>query len=489
VIPLKGVSDIEVEGAVAAGTTIQLWTYSVSSSRNGNNYSGYMVGASPLSAPGSTTSIPTQIVPLIIEMPDGGIFDPTALDFCASPLGGPSDLTLIQQSPILLSHAYTMNGANVGVTQYVDAFQRANFWSLIGGQAYHVLLSPITLNPIIITVPPGLGVTVPPSQTDGCRNLGLLDLASFDRFVQNTLIPALAGQGVNPTTFPIFVLSNVLECFGGCGIEGYHGVVPSTLQTYSVSDFDTVFGSDIAVLSHEVAEWLDDPFGTNSTPLWGRTGQVRAGCQANLEVGDPLTGTNFPLVTMPNGYAYHIQELAFFSWFFGGPSLGAGGLFSNNGSFSQNSRVCAAKDDFDGDGRTDLAVWRPSSGGWFIRYSSQGYSTATYSYFQWGLPGDTPLIGDFDGDGKTDLAVWRPSIGGWFVRYSSQGYSAASYSYHQWGLPGDVPMAMDFDGDGKTDLAVWRPAIGGWFIRYSSQGYSKYSYYQWGLRGDEIASP
>jgi hypothetical protein len=136
--------------------------------------------------------------------------------------------------------------------------------------------------------------------------------------------------------------------------------------------------------------------------------------------------------------------------------------------------------DFDGDGKTDLTVFRPSTGTWYIRYSSLGYSAA--NSYQWGLPGDIPIAGDFDGDGKTELTVWRPSDGTWYIRYSSLGYSAANT--YQWGLPGDIPIAGDFDGDGKTELTVWRPSDGTWYLRYSSLGYNAANTYQWGLPGD-----
>ena len=75
-----------------------------------------------------------------------------------------------------------------------------------------------------------------------------------------------------------------------------------------------------------------DPLVNNATPSWGHIGQV-GGCQNNLEVGDPLSGTQFPTVFM-NGFFYNMQELAFFDWFFDTPSLGAGGVYSNNGSFT-----------------------------------------------------------------------------------------------------------------------------------------------------------
>jgi hypothetical protein len=93
-------------------------------------------------------------------------------------------------------------------------------------------------------------------------------------------------------------------------------------------------------MAHEVGEWANDPFGNNPTPAWGHIGQ-QSGCQGNFEVGDALTGTNLPAITMPNGFNYHLQELVFFSWFYGAPSLAANGWFSNNNTFTTDAgAVC-----------------------------------------------------------------------------------------------------------------------------------------------------
>ena len=97
-------------------------------------------------------------------------------------------------------------------------------------------------------------------------------------------------------------------------------------------------GGDVSVLSHEVAEWLDDPYLDNATPAWGHIGQV-SGCQGNLEVGDPLSGTTMP-VAMPTG-VFHPQEQAFTSWFFHQtPSTGVNGWYSMGGSFTTPAAAC-----------------------------------------------------------------------------------------------------------------------------------------------------
>jgi len=84
---------------------------------------------------------------------------------------------------------------------------------------------------------------------------------------------------------------------------------------------------------------------------------------------------------------------------------------------------------------------------------------------------------DFDGDGKTDLSVFRPSEGNWYLNRSTAGFVSAN-----WGLSSDLTTPGDFDGDGKADLAVWRPSSGVWFVLQSLDGQMRV--FHWGLQGD-----
>ena len=143
--------------------------------------------------------------------------------------------------------------------------------------------------------------------------------------------------------------------------------------------------------------------------------------------------------------------------------------------------------DFDGDGLVDIAVFRPSTGQWFIRYSSRAYDISQFGYLEWGGADDVPLTSDFDGDGRTDIGVYRPSNGYWYLRLSSANYAVGSGNWiFQWGATGDKPQLGDFDADGLTDIAVFRPSTGQWFIRYSSLGYNvnQFGYFEWGSAND-----
>jgi len=354
----------------ANGQELQTFTYQVTSTRDGNVYSGQIVGKSPFSDPQGKTSVATHLIPLVIvtnsvfagvnsagaiqTAPGVTVFDPTVTDSC---LSAPNNvpLRLVQQSPILQPFDFNFGGTDVGTVQTTDAFQRGNFSQLIShgqnanGITYEVVLDPVTTAPkIVVNIPAADGVAYPSDAfTGGCPTgkFAIVDIAVYEPAIIN-LFTQLGSQGVNPSTFPLYLLHNVVECEGNtpgcatnlndCCILGFHDA--SGAQTFGTADFDTsgIFGTgvqDVSAMSHEVAEWMNDPFGNNPVPAWGHIGQV-SGCQNNLEVGDPLSGTLAPPIFNPqNRFTYHMQELAFFSWFYGAPSVGVNNWFSDNATF------------------------------------------------------------------------------------------------------------------------------------------------------------
>ena len=346
--PLVGANMASVREQSTAGTGLNIWGYSVKSTRTGpdtgKTFTGVMVGNSPLSTNGTTTTT-VYVVPLVFHIA-GISFDPTVADHNC--LGGKVPLTVLKQSPMVLTHDFTLNGVNVGTGQYSDAFQRANFWTKVSqnGGSYNNNLKYVFLPAISITPNSSHSVLFSISGSPCITSYGGVEINWFDNLITTKIIPSLKARGVGPTNLPVFMLYNTTmynTIPTHCCIGGYHGAFGSPAQTYSPFQFDTVgvFGvgsEDTDIMAHEVNEWQDDPLGTNATPPWGKVGQV-TGCQNNLEVGDPVTGKNVRNVTM-NGFTYHLQELAFFSWFFGPPSTGTGAKFSDNGTFTSAQGAC-----------------------------------------------------------------------------------------------------------------------------------------------------
>ncbi|HEV2271961.1 MAG TPA: hypothetical protein VGR92_21105 [Steroidobacteraceae bacterium] len=359
---------------------LPLFVYNVlNAGRDGLNHTGAIVGTNPFEGK-RTSRIPVVIVPMIITthtvatgLSSAGIFSTAAGDATQNSgvaqstcLTAPNNVpsTLIDQSPIFQNAPFNFGGVFMGNTQYIDAVQRGEFYQALGQDPdnYHVLFSPVRIiSPVTVDVPAneGIAADVPgdassPNIFGTCGTVQFLDLNWFDSYINGTLLPQLAQQGIGADTIPVFFLYNTnlaspVTDLNTCCVLGYHSFAgePKPNQTYAVAEIDVsgLFPTGIentAVLAHEMGELVNDPYGDNEVPPWGHIGQV-GGCQENLEVGDPLTGTAMPPVTMPNGFTYQLQELAFFSWFFGGQSLGVNGWFSSNGSFTMDAGpLCGA---------------------------------------------------------------------------------------------------------------------------------------------------
>jgi hypothetical protein len=342
-----GITEAQARASARAGTTVPEYTASVKVGTRTFTYT--IVGKNPArKVSNASATVNAEIVPVIMKFSNGDTWTPTKTDSCDA---GATPLARTQNSPIIKVQAHMFGGTSVGTVQVTNAFQRAEFWKDAQpsgiNPTYGVNLAFKTLKPVTISVPNAQRVVLG-SILCGNGLVGAANINWLDNHLQKVVIPSLASQGVRTTTFPIFLLHNFVEYDGNlsnCCILGYHNAVstPAGAQTYGLAMYDNTGGgfigsSDISALSHEVGEWQNDPSTVNPTPSWGNIGQV-IGCQNTLEVGDPLSGTTFNDTL--NGFTYHPQELAFFSWFYHqSPSLGVNGSFSDRGSFRTFAAPC-----------------------------------------------------------------------------------------------------------------------------------------------------
>ena len=287
-----------------AGTNLSQWNGSFTDLTH-NHRTFIMVGPDP-SKSNVTTTIPITYIPIkfVYDKNHGNkTFDPNKNKFSGQTV---SVSKTILASPIFQSEVdFVQGGTDVGKTQYIDAFQRANFWgkNVKKNTKYHVLLGK---------------ATIAPEQTFNCNQsscivsnqfghtVGLFDFNAMDSVLQGYI----TKLKIKPNSLPVFLAYDIYLTSGGCCIGGYHFVNggPPTGQTYSFStvhDQVARFSEDTAALSHEIGEWQDDPFFGSNT----------VGCQDNsqLEVGDPLVEDDHAYTV--NGFAYHLQDLVFLGYF------------------------------------------------------------------------------------------------------------------------------------------------------------------------------
>lgn len=298
--------------------TIPFWSDSFD--YQGLTFRYSMVGTDPKRG-SATTVIPTVLIPVRFVFADGTVFDPST-----DLVNGQTPIQGIMNSPLFQNYEFTPGGVNVGNTQYGDAFQRANFWSSVSTRSpnYHVLLSQPTVMPVwTVNVPadkgssyfdPYSGITIP-----------LVDYTLYYEQMYAAL------QNVSPRSLPIVVSGVVWPDNGTPGtVSGYgkHGAVRTgrNVQTY----INTTYGrgefgltQDVVPLSHEIIEWLNDPFINNFTPGWlyPYLEPVEL-CDSDftydlLEVADPFEifgGLQNVAIQMPSS-TYHVVEGMFIDFY------------------------------------------------------------------------------------------------------------------------------------------------------------------------------
>jgi leucyl aminopeptidase len=135
------------------------------------------------------------------------------------------------------------------------------------------------------------------------------------------------------------------------------------------------------------------------------------------------------------------------------------------GEILTSSAPGKARADFDGDGKTDISVFRPDSGVWYLNRSTGGFLA-----LNWGIATDKLVPADYNGDGKTDFAIFRANNNSDFPDFYILYSNDYTYTGFSWGVEGDLPLVSDYDGDGKADIAVFRPSTNTFYVLNSSDG-------------------
>ncbi|MGA2136639.1 MAG: hypothetical protein ABSH50_30480 [Bryobacteraceae bacterium] len=303
--------------AVKPATVLPTWNGSFVYS--GTTYNYNMVGTAPSS--NTSTTVPVFIIPVKIVVTSSGgtttTFDPSTVL-----TNGNTVTENTVTSPIYdKTTTYTQGGVDVGTSQYIDAYQRANFWGTVQTSPnYHVLFGGPKVLPEI---------TLKPSSKDGKTGkpfgytMGELNLNWFDAEAQSYISKHSAE--ITPSTLPVFLLYDVYLTDFGCCIGGYHSSVGA--QAYAQATYVDIpgqFAQDVSALSHESGEFVDDPLVNNSG------NPVACGI---LEVGDPLeNNANFGAYPYTlHGFQYNLQDLVTLPYFGAPPSTSVNDWFTFQG--------------------------------------------------------------------------------------------------------------------------------------------------------------
>jgi CHRD domain/FG-GAP-like repeat len=237
----------------------------------------------------------------------------------------------------------------------------------------------------------------------------------------------------------------------------------STTSKSVAADYDGDSKSDAAVFEPATGVWSVRKSTNNLVK------QVQWGTFGDIALSGKHFGTANDLVVFrPSNGTWYIRRF--------GDIIKpvAQNVINNNSLNFQSFKWGQAEDkpvmaDFNGDGRDELAVFRPSNGVWYIYNQITGTNTIR----QFGIAEDIPVAADYDGDGKADIAVFRPSTGTWYIWESGE----QKFTARQFGLRGDIPTVADFDKDGVADISVFRPTNGNWYrLNSSSNSFNAFNF-------------
>jgi len=295
------------QALVTLPTFTESWTYA------GFGYGGTIVGTAPTT--GTRTTVPVYIIPIKFEF-GSTVFSPTTVQS-----NGKSAQANTLASPIFKAGIdYVQGGTNLGKTQYIDAFQRANFWGTVASHpGWHLTLKAPTVLPLqTIKVPAADGfVGTPFGSTVGEADINWFDAVAVSLIASHTQI--------QPNSLVLFLTYDTyLTSGGGCCIGGYHSATGN--QTYSEFTYVSTpgdFSQDVSALSHELGEWAEDPYINNTNQP----------CGGLLEVGDPLEGfANYGDYNyLLSGFTYHLQDLVLLPYFGAPPATAVNHWFTFQG--------------------------------------------------------------------------------------------------------------------------------------------------------------
>jgi chitinase len=329
--------------ALKEGRIFSVPNFSGSFAWQGATYPYTIVGGKPQA--GGTTEVPVQLIPISL------LFEEYA-DESGSPLilGPGQVISRVLSSPNFSDAQYPN-----GVTQFADAVQRAQF-NAVAAKDWHTVLSrPEVLKPLTIDVPRGL------AKVYRNRSTGVTYAIVDTNFFISHLNTILQLENLRPDTLAIALTSNIFLApqsdIKKCCVLGFHtsfdmGELAQVkfVQTFIWASWveQGILGTslaDVTPMSHEISEWMNNPFGGNIVPAW----QVpnTGGCQSNLETGDPLAlMPNGGYAVLIDGFTYHPQNQVMMQWFQRGASSDAfEGAFSfpDQSLMTAPSQACPAR--------------------------------------------------------------------------------------------------------------------------------------------------